>query len=54
MRALAPEGCVGVGYAAGCAAVAVPRREVPLMLLGYALDAAFSPKNERATPGPGA
>ena len=34
---------VRFGFAAGCAAVAVPAVDVPLMLLGYALDAACGP-----------
>ncbi|MEO8436420.1 MAG: hypothetical protein ABI596_16090 [Pyrinomonadaceae bacterium] len=42
-----------IGFAAGCEAVATPRRSRVLIDLGYALGAAFGPEL-RAKPKPGA
>jgi hypothetical protein len=39
-----PRWC-GFGFAAGCEAVAMPRRRGPSAFLGYALGAVFGPIN---------
>jgi hypothetical protein len=41
-----PRWC-GFGFAAGCEAVAMPRRRGAFTFLGYALGAAFGPMNPK-------
>ena len=49
-RSVVPESRLGIGFAAGCEAVALPRRKCLLKLLGYALSWFLNWKSDGLSP----